>query len=121
MNKEKIKIIFDKKKNSFTGSGKKKIPPDKFLLTLIKNQTGSNIDFYTKRLINIQGNITKLSGKYEITIEEKDEYEDGTSYGEEKTYKITGYMVINKDINEILVMEKKNDEDFKIYNWKKVI
>jgi len=116
-----IKIIFDKKKNSFTGSGKKKIPPDKFLLTLIKNQTGSNIDFYTKRLINIQGNITKLSGKYEITIEEKDEYEDGTSYGEEKTYKITGYMVINKDINEILVMEKKNDEDFKIYNWKKVI
>ena len=54
-------------------------------------------------------------------MEEKDEYADGTSYGEKKSYKITGYMVINKDINKIEVMEKKNDEDFKIYSWKKVI
>ena len=116
-----IKIIFDKEKKSFKGSGEKKIPPDKFLLTLIKNQTGSNIDFFTKRLIIIQGNIAKLSGKYKITIEEKDEYEDGTSYGEKKTYKVTGHMVINKDINKIIVMEKKNDEDLKMSSWKKVI
>lgn len=116
-----IKIIFDKEKKSFKGSGEKKIPPDKFLLTLIKNQTGSNIDFFTKRLIIIQGNIAKLSGKYKITIEEKDEYEDGTSYGEKKTYKVTGHMVINKDIDKIIVMEKKNDEDLKMSSWKKVI
>ena len=114
-----IKIIFNEDKKSFIGSGEKKIPPDKFLLTLIKNQTGSNLDFFTKRLISIQGNINKLSGNYEITIEEKDEYEGGTSYGEEKTYKITGYMVINKDINKIEVREKKNDEDFDINSWKK--
>lgn len=116
-----IKIIFDKENNSFIGSGEKKIPPDKMILALIKNQTGSNIDFLTKRLINIQGNITKLSGKYEITIEEKDEYSDGTSYGEKETYKVTGSMVINKDINEILVMEKKNDKDFEISSWRKAI
>ena len=116
-----IKIIFDKESNSFIGSGEKKIPPDKMILALIKNQTGSNVDFLTKRLINIQGNITKLSGKYEITIEEKDEYSDGTSYGEKETYKVTGSMVINKDINEILVMEKKNDKDFEISSWRKAI
>jgi len=116
-----IKIIFDKDKKSFIGSGEKKIPPDKFLLTLIKNQTGSYRDFFTRRLINIKADISKLSGNYKITIEEKDEYADGTSYGEKKSYKITGYMVINKDINKIEVMEKKNDEDFKIYSWKKVI
>ena len=114
-----IKIIFDKEKKSFTGSGEKILPPDKFLTTLIKNQTGSNIDFSTRRSINIQGNITKLSGKYEITIEEKDEYSDGTSYGEKKTYKVTGTMAIDKEINEIKVMEKKNNEDFKIYSWEK--
>jgi tetratricopeptide (TPR) repeat protein len=116
-----IKIIFDKDKKSFIGSGEKKIPPDKFLLTLIKNQSGSYRDFFTRRLISIQGNITKLSGNYEITIEEKDEYADGTSYGEKKSYKITGYMVINKDINKIEVMEKKNGEDFKIYSWNTII
>lgn len=116
-----IKIIFDKEKNSFTGSGEKKLPPDEFLLTLIKNQSGSHRDFFTRRLISIQGSITKLSGWYEIIMEEKDEYADGTSYGEKKTYKVTGRMVINKDINKIEVMEKKNDEDFKIYSWKKVI
>ena len=116
-----IKIIFDKEKKSFKGSGEKKIPPDKFLLTLIKNQSGSHRDFFTRRLIFIQGNITKLSGRYEIIMEEKDEYEDGTSYGEKKTYKITGYMVINKDINKTEVMEKKNDEDFKMSSWRKMI
>jgi tetratricopeptide (TPR) repeat protein len=116
-----IKIIFDKEKNSFIGSGEKKLPPNEFLLTLIKNQDGSHREFFTKRLIYIQGNITKLSGNYEIKIEEKDEYSDGTSYGEKKFYKITGYMIINKDINKIEVMEKKNDEDFKIYSWGKVI
>jgi tetratricopeptide (TPR) repeat protein len=116
-----IKIIFDKEKNSFTGSVEKKIPPDEFLLTLIKNQSGSYRDFFTRRLINIQGNTTKLSGKYEIIISEKDEYADGISYGEKKSYKITGYMVINNDINKIEVMEKKNDEDFKIYSWNKKI
>ena len=116
-----IKIIFDKEKKSFTGSGEKKLPPDKFLTTLIKNQTGSNIDFSTRRSINIQGNITKLSGRYEIIIEEKDEYSGGASYGEKKSYKITGYMVINKDVNKIDVMEKKNGEDFKIYSWNKKI
>jgi len=114
-----IKIIFDKEKNSFTGSGEKKLSPDEFLLTLIKNQSGSHRDFFTRRLISIQGNITKLSGRYEIIMEEKDEYADGTSYGEKKSYKITGYMVINKDINKIEVMEKKNDEDFNIYSWNK--
>jgi tetratricopeptide (TPR) repeat protein len=116
-----VKINFDKDRNSFTGSGKKKIPPDKLLLTLLKNQKGFDIDFVINRSISIQGNITKLSGKYEIIISEKDEYADGISYGEKKSYKITGYMVINKDINKIEVMEKKNDEDFKIYSWKKVI
>jgi len=116
-----IKMIFDKGKNSIKGSGEKKIPPDEMVLALIKNKTGSNIDFFTKRVINIQGNITKLSGKYEITIEEKDEYSDGTSFGEKKAYKVTGHMVINKDINKIIVMEKKNDEDFKINNWRKII
>jgi tetratricopeptide (TPR) repeat protein len=116
-----IKIIFDKKKNSFTGSGEKKIPPDKFLLTLIKNQSGPHRDFFTRRLISIQGNITKLSGRHEIIMEEKNEYEDGTSYGEKKTYKVTGHMVINKDIDKIIVMEKKNDEDLKMSSWKKVI
>lgn len=116
-----IKIIFDKEKNSFTGSGEKKLPPDQFLLTLIKNQSGLHRDFFTRRLIYIQGNITKLSGRYEIIMEEKDEYADGTSYGEKKTYKVTGSMVINKDINKIEVMDKKNDEDFKIYNWEKVV
>jgi prophage tail gpP-like protein len=73
------------------------------------------------RSISIQGNITKLSGKYEIVIEERDEYEDGKFHGEKKSYKMDGYIVINKDINKIEVMEKKNDEDFKIYSWKKVI
>ena len=116
-----IKIIFDKEKKSFKGSGEKKIPPDKFLLTLIKNQSGSYRDFFTRRLISTQGNITKLSGRYEIIMEEKDEYADGTSYGEKKTYKVTGYMVINKDINKIIIMEKKNDEDFKMSSWRKVI
>lgn len=116
-----IKIIFNKEKKSFKGSGEKKIPPDKFLLTLIKNQSGPHRDFFTRRLIFIQGNITKLSGRYEIIMEEKDEYEDGTSYGEKKTYKITGYMVINKDINKTEVMEKKNDEDLKMSSWRKVI
>ncbi len=116
-----IKIIFDKEKNSFTGSGEKKLPPDEFLITLIKNQSGSYRDFFTRRLISIQGNITKLSGRYEIIMEEKDEYAEGTSYGEKKTYKVMGSMVINEDINDILVMEKKNDEDFKINSWKKRI
>lgn len=116
-----IKIIFDKEKNSFTGSGEKKLPPDQFLLTLIKNQSGLHRDFFTRRLIYIQGNITKLSGRYEIIMEEKDEYADGTSYGEKKNYKVAGSMVINKDINKIEVMDKKNDEDFKIYNWEKVV
>lgn len=116
-----IKIIFDKEKKSFKGSGEKKIPPDKFLLTLNKNQSGSHRDFFTRRSIFIQGKITKLSGRYEIRMEEKDEYEDGTSYGEIKTYKITGCMDINKDINKIIVMEKKNDEDFKMSSWRKVI
>lgn len=116
-----VKIDFDKDRNSFTGSGKKKIPPDKLLLTLLKNQKGLDIDFVINRSISIQGNITKLSGKYEIIISEKDEYADGISYGEKRSYKITGYMVKNKGINKIEVMEKKNDEDFKIYSWKKVI
>lgn len=116
-----IKIIFDKKNNSFIGYGEKKIPPDKFLLTLINNKSGSHIDFVTKRLINIKADISKLSGNYEITIEEKDEYSDGTSFGEKKTYKVTGRMVINENINEILVIEKKNDEDFKMNSWRKVI
>jgi hypothetical protein len=116
-----VKIDFDKDGNSFAGSGKKKIPPDKLLLALLKNQKGLDIDFVINRSINIQGNITKLSGKYEIIISEKDEYTDGISYREKKSYKITGYIVINKDINKIEVMEKKNDEDFKIYSWKKVI
>ncbi|GAH21303.1 unnamed protein product, partial [marine sediment metagenome] len=35
--------------------------------------------------------------------------------------KITGYMVINKDINKTEVMEKKNDEDLKMSSWRKVI
>ena len=114
-----IKIIFNKGKNSFTGSGEKKLPPDQFLLTLIKNQSDLHRDFFTRRLIYIQGNITKLSGQYEIIMEEKNEYSDGTSYGEKKTYKITGTMAIDKEINEIKVMEKKNNEDFKIYSWEK--
>ena len=114
-----IKIIFDKGKNSFTGSGEKKLPPDQFLLTLIKNQSDLHRDFFTRRLIYIQGNITKLSGQYEIIMEEKNEYSDGTSYGEKKTYKVTGTMAIDKEINEIKVMEKKNNEDFKIYSWEK--
>jgi len=116
-----VKIDFDKDRNSFKGSGKKKIPPDKLLLTLLKNQKGLDIDYMINRSINIQGNITKLSGKYEIIIEEIDEYEDGKSFGEKKSYKVNGYMFIHKEINEIEVMEKKNDEDFKIYSWNKKI
>lgn len=114
-------MFFNKDENSFTGFGEEKLPPDEFLLTLIKNQTGSNINFVIKRCINIQGNITNLSGTYEITIEEKDEYSDSTSCGEKKSYKVTGHMVINKDVNKIDVMEKKNGEDFKIYSWNKKI
>lgn len=114
-----VKIDFDKDSNSFKGSGKIKVQPDKLLLTLLKNQKGFDIDFLINRSISIQGKITKLSGKYEIIIEEIDEYKEGKFYGEKKSYKVNGYMVIHKDVNKINVMEKKNDEDFKIYSWNK--
>ena len=111
-----VTITFDKDRNSFKGFGKSKIKPDEFLLVLLKNK-----DFTINRSIKIQGNIIKLSGKYEIVIEEIDEYEGGKFYGEKKSYKVNGYMVIHKEINEIEVMEKRNDEDFKIYSWNKKI
>ncbi len=67
------------------------------------------------RQIELDGSITKMSGRYKIKVKEnsKSILTQGT------VYDANGYMIINEDYHTINVMEKGGEEKLSIYQWKK--
>ncbi len=99
-----LKFFFDKSTNSFKVDEKKKIEPEKEPL---KN-----------RLIKIEGNIEKMSGRYKIEIEDIIQYQY-IPPDKKIIYEASGYMVINEECSIIDIMEKTKEETLKIHNWTK--
>ncbi len=96
-----LKLFFDKNLNCFKVDEKKKIEPEK--------------EYLRYRLIKIEGNVEKMSGRYKIEIEEIIEYQV-IPPGKKIIYKASGYMVINEDCSIIDVMEKAKEETLKIHS-----
>ena len=76
-------------------------------------------EFYKIETTMIEGSITNLSGSIQIKIEEG---KKGDNYidSKKKIYDSTGYIIVNKDFNEITLMEKKANEDFDFFTWEKL-
>ena len=112
-----LELAFDEVKNSFRLDGKIKEKVEGFE-ALVGQMSGQKKEQFKNRLINIKGNVEKLSGRYEIGIEEIVEY--GYIAPEtKKVHEASGYLVINEDCSTIDVMEKAKEEKLNICGWKK--
>lgn len=70
-------------------------------------------------VITINGSIEKLSGRYDIKVEEIIQYYS-LPPGKKTIHQATGYMLFDAtDLNTINVMEKDKEEDIKFLKWKK--
>jgi len=77
----------------------------------------------SKTVITINGSIEKLSGRYDIKVEEIIERTYLSAWSPEKKtiHEATGYMMFNvKDLTTIDIMEKDKEENIKFLKWKKV-
>lgn len=112
-----LTLIFDEKTNSFKVDEKKKVKMDAFEARFIYKSEPEK-EHFKNILINIEGNIKNLSGRYKIEIEDIIEYKHIPSETK-KVYGASGYMVINKDCSTIDLMEKGKKEELNICSWKK--
>ena len=77
----------------------------------------------SRTVIVINGSIEKLSGRYEIKVEEivKRTYLPTWSPEKKTIHQATGYMLFDvKDITTIDIMEKDKEENIKFLKWEKV-
>ncbi len=112
-----LELVFDEDKSSFRVDEKIKVKVEGFE-ALVEQTSESQKEQFKNRLINIKGNVEKLSGRYEIGIEERIEY-GYISSETKKVYEASGYVVINKDYSTIDVMEQAKEEKLNICSWKK--
>ena len=110
-------MVFDEDKRSFRVDEKIRVKVEGFE-ALVEQTSESQKEQFKNRLINIKGNVEKLSGRYEIGIEERIEYKYISSETK-KVYEASGYVVINKDYSTIDVMEQAKEEKLNICSWKK--
>ncbi|MCJ7631397.1 nucleotide-binding protein [Candidatus Bathyarchaeota archaeon] len=76
----------------------------------------------TRTVITISGSIEKLSGKYDIKVEEIIERTYLSTWSPEKKtiHKATGYMLFDvKNLTTIDIMEKDKEENIKFLKWEK--
>jgi len=112
-----LRLIFDESTNSFKVDEKKKAKMDAFEAHFIYKSEPEK-EHFKNRLIKIEGNVEKLSGKYKIEIEDIIEYQH-IPPDRKKVYEASGYMVINEDYSTIDLMEKGKEEELNIHIWKK--
>ncbi len=115
-----LELVFDEKENSFRLDGKSKEKVERFE-SLLGHTAEPKKEHFKTKLISIKGKVEKLSGRYEIGIEETFEYDGYISptNTKVKVYEASGYMVISKDYNEIVVMEQAKEEKLNICSWKR--
>jgi tetratricopeptide (TPR) repeat protein len=111
-----LRLDFDEKSNNFQINEQIKVE-DPLLSAILSSKTGEGAKYYKDRLININGQINNLSGRYKIQVSEK----KGTTLATEDTniYEADGYLVINEDCDYIETMEKTKDGKTKFEQWRK--
>jgi tetratricopeptide (TPR) repeat protein len=113
-----LKIDLDEKSNSFQIKVHQKVEMPRYATFLGRSLGFSQADkLYEDRYIKINGNISALTGKYKIQIDDK---EQTTLMAAGKIYDATGYMIINETFDLIDIMEKTTDDKTEFKQWKKV-
>jgi len=73
---------------------------------------------FKKRNILIKGSIIDLSGKYEINVRDKIEYQYLPTETKE-VHKAIGYLIINTNYKTFDTMEREKDDKFSLFTWTK--
>ena len=112
-----LELKFDKNTNSFSINKNEKIEYTERYNHLLSSSIPCTKK-YKNRHIKITGTIEKMSGKYEITVEDK----IGESLlSVNKIHVAIGYMVINENYEYIEIMEKTGNNETKFNQWGKYI
>lgn len=73
----------------------------------------------SRSIITVNGSIEKLSGRYDIKVEEIIQY-TYASPGKKTIHQATGYMLFDRtDLTTVVIMEKDKEENIEFLKWKK--
>lgn len=110
-------LVFDSKTPSFKIDEKKRVKLGA-LGSILRGHLSSGEERYKTEIIKIEGESTKMSGRYKVEIEDIFEYKH-ISPVKKKVYEADGLMIISEDFKTIYVMEKDKEEKLNIRRWKK--
>lgn len=110
-----LKLAFDDTAGSFRMSGIKQVEIGQLAALLTPSQPKLEKQF-KNQTIEITGTIEQMSGKYSITVQDK---ESTTLLTGGKIHEATAYMVISESCNCIEIMEKTSDNKTEYKQWKK--
>lgn len=111
-----FELVFKEETNSFSINGKKQIETGALASLFTPPGQEPPPKTYKDRYVNITGTIEKMSGKYNIEVDDKRKPAILTGG---KVHEATGYMVINGSYDCIEIMEKTEDGKKEFIQWKK--